>query len=109
MNIGSLFNGGDFMPGFDGTGPLGKGPLTGGGKGYCIIPMERNKRIPYGFVGIQGSTVSLANQFIPCYSYYRSYNSKSLNCFYPYNLFPYNRINYSRPVSRRGGKGYRVF
>ena len=22
------------MPGFDGTGPLGQGPLTGGGRGY---------------------------------------------------------------------------
>ena len=23
------------MPGFDGTGPLGGGPMTGGGFGYC--------------------------------------------------------------------------
>ncbi|OEU49352.1 MAG: hypothetical protein BA861_05295 [Desulfobacterales bacterium S3730MH5] len=23
------------MPGFDGSGPLGKGPMTGGGFGYC--------------------------------------------------------------------------
>lgn len=23
------------MPGFDGTGPRGQGPLTGGGRGYC--------------------------------------------------------------------------
>jgi hypothetical protein len=23
------------MPGFDGTGPLGEGPMTGGGFGYC--------------------------------------------------------------------------
>lgn len=23
------------MPGFDGTGPRGKGPMTGGGFGYC--------------------------------------------------------------------------
>jgi hypothetical protein len=23
------------MPGFDGTGPLGEGPVTGGGFGYC--------------------------------------------------------------------------
>ncbi|MDZ7838037.1 MAG: DUF5320 domain-containing protein [Actinomycetota bacterium] len=26
------------MPGFDGTGPAGKGPLTGRGAGYCIMP-----------------------------------------------------------------------
>ncbi len=24
------------MPGFDGTGPLGQGPMTGGGFGYCV-------------------------------------------------------------------------
>jgi len=23
------------MPGFDGTGPAGRGPMTGGGRGYC--------------------------------------------------------------------------
>jgi len=23
------------MPGFDGTGPAGNGPMTGGGRGYC--------------------------------------------------------------------------
>jgi len=26
------------MPGFDGTGPRGQGPMTGGGRGYCIMP-----------------------------------------------------------------------
>ena len=24
------------MPGFDGTGPAGGGPMSGGGRGYCI-------------------------------------------------------------------------
>lgn len=23
------------MPGFNGTGPMGRGPMTGGGRGYC--------------------------------------------------------------------------
>ncbi|HHY39301.1 MAG TPA: DUF5320 domain-containing protein [Clostridia bacterium] len=27
------------MPGFDGTGPLGLGPFTGGGRGYCAVPV----------------------------------------------------------------------
>ncbi|HOO77497.1 MAG TPA: DUF5320 domain-containing protein [bacterium] len=27
------------MPGFDGTGPTGKGPLTGGGDGYCVLKL----------------------------------------------------------------------
>lgn len=28
------------MPGFDGTGPHGEGPLTGGGMGYCVVPLN---------------------------------------------------------------------
>ena len=28
------------MPGFDGTGPLGAGPMTGGGRGFCAIPLS---------------------------------------------------------------------
>ena len=27
------------MPGFDGTGPRGLGPMTGGGRGFCAIPL----------------------------------------------------------------------
>jgi prefoldin subunit 5 len=27
------------MPNFDGTGPEGKGPLTGLGRGYCVMPL----------------------------------------------------------------------
>ena len=27
------------MPGFDGTGPRGMGPMTGGGRGYCVVPL----------------------------------------------------------------------
>ncbi|HPN72428.1 MAG TPA: DUF5320 domain-containing protein [Candidatus Omnitrophota bacterium] len=26
------------MPGFDGTGPAGMGPMTGGGRGFCALP-----------------------------------------------------------------------
>ena len=27
------------MPGFDGTGPMGMGPMTGGGRGFCALPV----------------------------------------------------------------------
>ncbi|HHW43416.1 MAG TPA: DUF5320 domain-containing protein [Desulfotomaculum sp.] len=27
------------MPGFNGTGPRGGGPMTGHGQGYCIVPL----------------------------------------------------------------------
>ena len=26
------------MPGYDGSGPRGTGPMTGGGRGYCVVP-----------------------------------------------------------------------
>jgi len=28
------------MPNFDGTGPRGKGPMTGCGRGYCVLPIS---------------------------------------------------------------------
>ena len=28
------------MPGFDGTGPRGMGPITGGGRGFCAVPLR---------------------------------------------------------------------
>ena len=31
------------MPGFDGTGPMGQGPMTGGGRGYCAVPLSGNR------------------------------------------------------------------
>lgn len=35
------------MPGFDGTGPSGEGPMTGGGFGYCN-PARAGYGRPYG-------------------------------------------------------------
>jgi hypothetical protein len=28
------------MPNYDGTGPQKKGPMTGCGRGYCVIPIS---------------------------------------------------------------------
>jgi len=38
------------MPGFDGTGPQGQGPLTGRGLGYCAgaVPVGRGRGIGLG-------------------------------------------------------------
>ena len=30
------------MPGFDGAGPMGMGPMTGGGRGFCAVPLPVN-------------------------------------------------------------------
>jgi hypothetical protein len=49
------------MPGFDGTGPRGKGPMSGHGEGYCAIrlPDARSGRAAYGYAGRAGLPVRL--------------------------------------------------
>jgi hypothetical protein len=37
------------MPGFDGTGPMGMGPMTGGGRGFCSPWGIGAGRRRYGF------------------------------------------------------------
>ena len=32
------------MPGFNGTGPSGIGPMTGRGMGYCVIPLSTEEQ-----------------------------------------------------------------
>ena len=32
------------MPHFDGTGPCGEGPMTGWGRGYCIVAISNSKQ-----------------------------------------------------------------
>jgi hypothetical protein len=36
------------MPGYDGTGPRGQGPLTGGGRGYCVTGWGGGVRRGFG-------------------------------------------------------------
>jgi len=31
------------MPGFNGKGPRGEGPMTGGGRGYCVSDISDNR------------------------------------------------------------------
>jgi hypothetical protein len=48
------------MPGFDGTGPQGKGPMTGKAQGYCVIRQAKGEfaRVQ-GFAGAQGAPVEV--------------------------------------------------
>jgi len=54
------------MPNYDGMGPLGQGPMTGRGLGYCILPYTKVPRseqnIPYN-----------PAQVPPSYGYGRGY------------------------------------
>ena len=51
------------MPAFDGTGPLGRGPMTGRGNGYCalVLPLPEEGVAPYGYAGLQGRPVCLGD------------------------------------------------
>ncbi len=40
------------MPGHDGTGPAGTGPMTGRGKGYCVIKLPENEKLPEMVSGV---------------------------------------------------------
>jgi len=51
------------MPGFDGTGPLGQGPMTGRGRGFCIL--KSSGKSPHqlqGFAGLHGVPVGQINE-----------------------------------------------
>jgi len=51
------------MPGFDGTGPLGQGPMTGRGLGFCVLATsEENPNEIQGFVGIGGKPIGKMNE-----------------------------------------------
>jgi len=49
------------MPGFDGTGPRGMGPMTGGGRGFCS---------PWG-IGAAQRRYGIPSRMGYGYSYYR--------------------------------------
>lgn len=56
------------MPGFDGTGPTGQGPFTGGGRGYCMVqlPNASYSENIIGYAGYAGKPISLtAGNAIP--------------------------------------------
>jgi len=42
------------MPGFDGTGPMGQGAMTGGGRGYCAVDLNSVGGRPFGGRGSYG-------------------------------------------------------
>jgi len=52
------------MPGFDGTGPRGQGAMTGGGRGYCAVPVdEAGRQFGKGGFGARGQGRGRRNCF----------------------------------------------
>jgi hypothetical protein len=51
------------MPGFDGTGPLGQGPMTGRGQGFCVLTTSKeNPNVIQGFAGIDSKPIGKMNK-----------------------------------------------
>ena len=92
------------MPGFNGMGPLGQGPLTGGGRGFCVMTQGYNPGVPYGFSGMQNYPVNVSNTYPQSYSgsYIPSYQYPS----YPLGLsrYPARSAGYFR--GRGGGRSF---
>ena len=80
------------MPGFDGTGPRGLGPMTGGGRGFCNSSF-RGMGTPY--MG---------------YPYGTPYGTGAPFAGYPYGNYPYSPYQaypYGGFGMRRGmGRGF---
>ena len=76
------------MPGFDGTGPLGKGPLTGRGEGFCVVPINNyNNSILNKANGMKDRKV---NSFYPNLKDHNNfYNSLYQYFFYKPKYFKY--------------------
>ncbi|MFA5552954.1 MAG: DUF5320 domain-containing protein [Phycisphaerae bacterium] len=82
------------MPRFDGTGPQGKGPMTGKGMGFCVLK-ESNKDTGTlkGFAGINGRPVTKQHQSL-FYKYL--YHYFLLDRFYRF----FRLINFRRNPKR---------
>ncbi len=84
------------MPGFDGTGPWGAGPMTGRGEGYCVVqlPDPQSGRAAVGFAGLAGVPVRLGAAFAPF-----APTRLSLSRMYPWRWL-------GRGRGRGAGRGY---
>ena len=66
------------MPRFDGTGPMGQGPMSGRGMGYCAVPVSRlavaprpvaAPAYPYGLAGAYAAPAG--RYMVPWFGYPR--------------------------------------
>ena len=80
------------MPGFDGTGPRGMGPMTGGGRGFCN-PYYAGGRPP--FMGAYPYSTPYGAGYVPPYG--AGYST-------PYGGYPYGPFGFGRGFG--GGRGF---
>ncbi|MBC7231789.1 MAG: DUF5320 domain-containing protein [Chloroflexi bacterium] len=89
------------MPGFDGTGPRGEGPLTGRGEGYCVLqlPDPASGKPAFGFAGLAG---------VPVWLYPRLGGALPI-CQPLLGFYPGRWIGYSRGLHMGRRHGRRFF
>ena len=101
------------MPGFDGTGPSGQGPLTGGGRGYCIASVESERNILTGYAGMQEYPMSSGYPYSFNYRksgmgrYNYSFYDRSRTLVPPQKGWNYVRRGYRRFLGINYGRGIR--
>jgi hypothetical protein len=84
------------MPGFDGTGPRGQGPMTGRGEGYCALELSDSGQVSQGYAGLRGTPVRLVGPA-----------AQPTRPFYPAPVWGYRRpLGFGRP---RPGIGRRFW
>ena len=83
------------MPGFDGTGPRGMGPMTGGGRGFCN-PYYAGARSFYG--GAYPYSTPYGMGYMPPYG--AGYST-------PYAAYPYGAYGFGQGFGRGFGGGRR--
>jgi len=86
------------MPGFDGTGPRGMGPMTGGARGFCN-PSYAGGRAPFG--GAYPYSAPYGTGYVPPYGV--GYST-------PYAGYPYGAYGFGGGFGRGrgfgGGRGF---
>ena len=87
------------MPGFDGTGPRGMGPMTGGGRGFCNAQYAQGGT-PYMGANPYGAPYGMG--YVPPYGagYHALYAS------YPYGAYGFGKgFGFGRGFGRGRGLG----
>jgi hypothetical protein len=88
------------MPGFDGTGPSGQGPLTGQGRGFCILKNSEEKpRQLQCYAGLQGTRIGQINEIA------QESRKKIVDVSFAYGRLP----ACLKPLTRRAAVSYMGF
>jgi len=98
------------MPGLNGTGPRGMGPMTGGARGLCTRyqPIYGSYGNPWFGRGLEIGWSYPRYPYQPYYSLYGRGYGYGIGYGYPYPRYPYMGFRYGYGLGMRRGWGWRV-